>query len=82
MMERVRLGELVDFSNGYAFKSSDYVDESNTLNCRMSNIRPDGSFNIRYSAKYLPDTFVNKYSDYILKDGDLIIAMTDMEGDP
>ena len=82
MMERVRLGELVDFSNGYAFKSSDYVDESNTLNCRMSNIRPDGSFNIRYSAKYLPDTFVNKYSDYILKDGDLIIAMTDMAGDP
>lgn len=81
-MEKVRLGELVDFSNGYAFKSSDYVDESNTLNCRMSNIRPDGSFNIRYSAKYLPDTFVNKYSDYVLKDGDLIIAMTDMAGDP
>ena len=81
-MEKVRLGDLVEFSNGYAFKSSDYIDDSNTLNCRMSNIRPDGSFDIRYSAKYLPDSFVDKYSDYILKDGDLIIAMTDMAGDP
>ena len=81
-MEKVRLGDLVDFSNGYAFKSSDYIDDSNTLNCRMSNIRPDGSFDIKYNAKYLPDTFIKKYSDYILKDGDLIIAMTDMAGDP
>ena len=81
-MEKVRLGDLVEFSNGYAFKSSDYVDESNTLNCRMSNIRPDGSFDIKYSAKYLPDAFIEKYSDYVLKDGDLIIAMTDMAGDP
>ncbi|MEE3333173.1 MAG: restriction endonuclease subunit S [Ruminococcus sp.] len=81
-MEEIRLKEICNLENGYAFKSSDYVDYSNTLNCRMSNIRPDGSFNILYNAKYLPDSFIEKYKDYLLKDGDLIIAMTDMAGDP
>lgn len=81
-MEKIELNEICDLSNGYAFKSSDYIDESNTLNCRMSNIRPDGTFNILYNAKYLPDEYVEKYEKFILKDGDLIIAMTDMAGDP
>ena len=79
---KVKLGDLVEFSNGYAFKSSDYVDCSNTVNCRMSNIRPDGSFDIEYNIKFLPDEFSDKYNDFILKDGDIIIAMTDMAGDP
>ena len=78
----VKLKDLVDFSNGYAFKSSDYVEHSNTVNCRMSNIRPDGSFDIEYNIKYLPDEFAEKYSGFILNDGDIIIAMTDMAGDP
>ena len=81
-MEEIQLKDICDLDNGYAFKSDDYVDNSNTLNCRMSNIRPDGSFDILYSAKYLPDEFAEKYKDYILHDGDLIIAMTDMAGDP
>ena len=79
-MEEIQLKDICDLDNGYAFKSDDYVDNSNTLNCRMSNIRPDGSFDILYSAKYLPDEFAEKYKDYILHDGDLIIAMTDMVG--
>ena len=81
-MEEIRLKDICDLDNGYAFKSDDYVESSNTLNCRMSNIRPDGSFDILYSAKYLPDEFVKKYKNYVLNDGDLIIAMTDMAGDP
>ena len=81
-MEEIQLKDICDLDNGYAFKSDDYIDNSNTLNCRMSNIRPDGSFDILYSAKYLPDDFAEKYKDYILHDGDLIIAMTDMAGDP
>lgn len=81
-MEEIQLKDICDLDNGYAFKSDDYVDNSNTLNCRMSNIRPDGSFDILYSAKYLPNEFAEKFKDYILHDGDLIIAMTDMAGDP
>ncbi|MBR4026960.1 MAG: restriction endonuclease subunit S [Lachnospiraceae bacterium] len=81
-MEQIYLKDICDLDNGYAFKSDDYVENSNTLNCRMSNIRPDGSFDIMYSSKYLPDEYAEKYKDYLLNDGDLIIAMTDMAGDP
>lgn len=81
-MEEILLKNICELDNGYAFKSNDYVDSSRTLNCRMSNIRPDGSFDIMYNAKYLPDEFADKYKKYILNDGDLVIAMTDMASDP
>jgi restriction endonuclease S subunit len=77
-----RLGEVCDLLNGVAFKSTDYVEQSNTLNCRMSNIRPSGEFDSEYNPKYLPDKFAEKYKDHILKDGDVIIAMTDMATEP
>jgi type I restriction enzyme, S subunit len=72
------LGNICDLFNGYAFKSDDYVEVSNTLNCRMSNIRPNGEFDIEYHAKYLPDSFAKEYERFLLRDGDVIIAMTDM----
>ncbi len=80
--EIVKLAEVCDLQNGYAFKSGDYVDFSSVNNCRMSNIRPDGGFDPEYSPKYLPDEFWEKYSAYRLYDGDVIIAMTDMASDP
>ena len=76
--ELVRLGEVVDILNGFAFKSSDYVTKSNTLNFRQANIRPDGSLDLEYKKVFLPDSFVKKYKKYLLKDGDIVIAMTDM----
>jgi type I restriction enzyme S subunit len=78
----VKLGDVCDLQNGYAFKSSDYVDFSNTLNIRMSNIRPGGIFDSNHNQRFLPDSFSNKYAAFSLKDGDLIIAMTDMANDP
>ena len=80
--KKVKLGDVCDLRNGVAIKSEDYIINSNTLNCRMSNIRPDGTFDILYNAKYLPDNFSEKYKNYLLKNGDLVIAMTDMAGDP
>ncbi len=77
-----KLSEYCDLQNGYAFKSKDYLDSSNVLNCRMSNIRPDGGFDAEYHPKYLPDIFWDKYKEYRLVDGDVIIAMTDMASDP
>jgi len=78
----VKLGEICDLQNGYAFKSGDYVEQSNVLNCRMSNIRPNGLFNIFYHPKYLPENFAQTYANFLLKDGDVIIAMTDLAGEP
>ncbi len=77
-----KLSILCNLLNGYAFKSKDYINNSNTINIRMSNIRPNNSFNPDYNIKYLPDSYFNKYKQYLLNDGDLIIAMTDMASDP
>ncbi len=77
-----KLADYCDLQNGYAFKSQDYLDSSDVLNCRMSNIRPDGGFDAEYHPKYLPSSFWEKYSEYRLFDGDVIIAMTDMASDP
>lgn len=78
----MKLCEVCDLLNGYAFKSSDYVEHSNTLNFRMSNIRPDGNVDLTYAKKYLPDEYVENYSEYVLSSGDVVIAMTDMASDP
>lgn len=78
----VQLGSICDLQNGFAFKSSDYVENSNTLSCRMSNIRPGGIFDIDYNARFLPDNFAGIYSQFLLKDGDVVIAMTDLADSP
>jgi len=76
------LGKVCDLQNGYAFKSGDYINSSNTLNIRMSNIRPGGSFDSEHNQRFLPDSYAKEYAAFLLREGDLIIAMTDMAGDP
>ncbi len=76
--ETIKLADVCDLQNGFAFKSNDYVENSSTCNIRMSNIRQGGIFDEYHNEKYLPDEFATKYKDYLLKDGDLIIAMTDL----
>ncbi|HLM01266.1 MAG TPA: restriction endonuclease subunit S [Pyrinomonadaceae bacterium] len=80
--QTVKLGDICDLVNGYAFKSEDYIETSSTLNCRMSNIRPGGKFDIDYSPKFLPDDFADKHRQFLLKDGDIVIAMTDLASSP
>jgi type I restriction enzyme S subunit len=76
------LSAVCDLQNGYAFKSGDYIKSSNTLNIRMSSIRPGGSFDPEHNQRFLPDSYAKDYASFLLEDGDLIIAMTDMAGDP
>ena len=78
----VELGEICNLKNGYAFKSNDYIALSSTLNIRMSNIRPGGRFDATYHPKYLPDDYATKYAEFLLEDGDIVVAMTDMANDP
>lgn len=80
--EIVELNQLADLKNGYAFKSKDYVEHSNTLNIRMSNIRPGAQFDLTYNPRFLPDDYAVHHGSFLLEDGDLIIAMTDMANDP
>lgn len=76
------LKNICDLLNGFAFKSNDYTDYTNTLNIRMSNIRPDNKFDTEYKPKFLPDAYYDIYKNYRLVEGDIIVAMTDMASDP
>ncbi len=80
--DQVLLKDLVDIKNGYAFKSSDYVEKSNVFNFRMSQIRPNGIIDLEHNPKFLPENFYKKYDDFIINEGDVVIAMTDMASDP
>jgi len=72
------LSDVCDLLNGFAFKAKDYVDNSNTVIIRMGNIRPNGQFDPEHKIKYLPNKYATELSKYILNEGDLIIAMTDL----
>ena len=80
--EMISLGNLVDLKNGYAFSSRDYVESSKVMNFRMSQIRPGGSVDLTHNPKYLPAELASKHREYLLKEGDVVIAMTDMASDP
>ncbi|QMU64200.1 MAG: N-6 DNA methylase [Flavobacteriaceae bacterium] len=75
------LKEFVNLQNGFAFKSADYVESSKVLNFRQANIRLKGVLDLDYKKTFLPDNFSEKYKDFVLKDGDIVIAMTDMNSD-
>ena len=80
--EMVELGEIVDLLNGYAFKSSEYVEHSSVMNFRMSQIRPGGFVDLEHNPKFLPENYASEYSNFLLREGDVVIAMTDMASDP
>ena len=73
-----KLSEVCDLQNGFAFKSKDYISFSNTMNFRMSQIRPGGNIDLEKNPKFLPDDYSEKYKVYVLKEGDVVIAMTDL----
>lgn len=73
-----KLGDVCNLLNGYAFKANEYVEYSDTVIIRMGNIRPNGGFDAEHKIQYLPNKYAKELPNYILNDGDLIIAMTDM----
>lgn len=76
--EWTKLKNVCDLLNGYAFKATDYVEKSDTVLIRMGNIRPNGSFDANHKIQYLPNKFVTELPNFVLTEGDLIIAMTDL----
>lgn len=73
-----KLGEVVNILNGYAFKSSYYVSNGVKL-LRMSNITREGTLNFNNkNTKYLTPQILTDYKKFILKEDDLVVAMTDM----
>jgi type I restriction enzyme S subunit len=71
--EIVQIGDVAKVQGGFAFKSNDYVKEGIRL-LRISNV----SFGkIKWNEiAYLQQSFSEKYDDYILRPGDLVMAIT------
>ena len=73
-----KVGDVCNLLNGFAFKAKEYVDFSDTVIIRMGNIRPEGHFDPEHKIKYLPNKYLKELPNYVLQEGDLIIAMTDL----
>lgn len=71
--EVVPLEKYAKISNGFAFKSEDYVKEGILL-IRISNVSIGHL--IDKDNKYLPKNYLEKYSEYALEEGDLILSLT------
>jgi len=68
--KKYQLSDVCDLQNGFAFKSSDYIDNSTTINIRMSSIREGGNFDVFHNERFLTDSYADKYKEFLLKDGD------------
>lgn len=71
--EVVPMGKYAKILNGYAFKSEDYIKNGVPL-IRISNV--SFGYLISKDDKYLPKPYIDRYSDYALKEGDLILSLT------
>ena len=76
-----RLDEIADFQNGYAFKSNEYVNNSeNAIEVfRMGYIKRGGGFKEDDSPVFVSTLSQGNHKKYKLFKNDMTIAMTDMK---
>ncbi len=77
-----RLDEIADFTNGYAFKSGDLQNENdgNSFHIfKMGHIERGGGLKENATKSYINKLKCEKLEKYVLKVGDLLMAMTDMK---
>jgi restriction endonuclease S subunit len=72
--EYSQIRKYASFQAGYAFKSTDYLEQSECLLITIKNIRQN-QIDIK-DATYLPNDFFNLYKEFQIKIDDLLIAMT------
>jgi type I restriction enzyme, S subunit len=70
-----KLGDICDFLNGFAFKSTDAVNNSNVQLIRMGNLYQN-ILDLERNPVFYPDNFQGIHSRYILSEGDLIMSLT------
>jgi type I restriction enzyme S subunit len=77
--EIAKLGDIAVVQNGYAFSSKDYVpfEEGHLEVLKMGHIAPGGGLRTNPKKDFVPRE--NKLSRWVLKKGDIIMAMTDMK---
>lgn len=77
--EWVRLGETIQFVNGYAFKSNTYVDISKNQVIRLGNVKNDKLI-LDDKGIFIPDDIANNCENYLIRENDILATMTGTRG--
>ena len=73
--ENVPLSKVCTILNGFAFKSKDAIEKSNTQVLRMGNLYHN-KLDLDRKPVFYPEDFIKKHKDFLLKDGDLVMSLT------
>ncbi len=73
MSQKIRLGDLVEITNGYAFKSSDYIDSGIRV-IRITNVQK-GSI-VDNNPQYYPLSSQSTLNRYSISEGDILMSLT------
>ena len=80
--EIVPLEKIANFQNGYAFKSNELLNKS-SLDCyqvfKQGHIARGGGFIPEGTKSWYPKKLATKLEKFVLKKGDILMAMTDMK---
>ena len=77
-----KLGDVIEFINGYAFKSKELlkISQEDTYKVfKMGDIKKGGGFKPNKTKSYIEKNKTEKLKKYVLKNGDLLMSMTDMK---
>ena len=71
---KIPIGELCNVTGGYSFKSGDISNDGAIKILQIGNVYLD---NVSWeTTNYLPEGFDEKYSKFMLNEGDIVIALT------
>lgn len=76
--EMVRLGDVCEVLNGYAFKSQLYCKYGIQI-VKMGNVQR-GRLELNKNISYYPEDFIYELKKYLLENGDILISMTGTQG--
>lgn len=71
---KIPLNSLCDVSGGYSFKSSDITSDGVVKILQIGNVYLD---DVNWeTTNYLPEGYVDRYSRFLLNEGDIVVALT------
>lgn len=77
--QEAELGDLIDFKNGFAFKSIDTVDSSGVQLLRMGNLYQN-QLDLDRKPVFYPDSFATEFKKFEIRAGDLVMSLTGTMG--
>ncbi len=77
--EMVEIGNLAKVQGGFAFKSGDMTSDGEVQLIRIGNVQ-DQNFNVKRNPCFIEKSFYEKYENYQLHIGDILISMTGTNG--